>query len=382
MALLHLLMEAKKTLDFSLHLAHVDHGWRKESGKEGEALKKMAHDLALPFHLHRLEKMEGGDLENRARIERLAFFTKLQKEHGFQALLLAHHRDDQGETVFKRVAEGAGIKGLGGLYPERRQGDLLIWRPLLPFSKKELITYLEEKGLHFFDDETNRDPTYLRARMRESLFPELEKIFGKRMEGNFARLGKLCQELSFYFEEKSQKIHETLKSGPFGTYLDLDLGFHPLEIQFFLKEFSPITHDALEVLMKLIHEKKSSREVHAAPYTFQLSRSYLFIYKEAFPNFFENRELWEEGEEGDWKTFWEGKVRVPQGKWEIKSLLELEPSLRKKMKKWYGSQRVPPFFYEKAPIFIREGRVIGESLSGKSFKSFQKNKNHIKLVDC
>lgn len=366
MALLHLLMETKEALDFFLHLAHVDHGWREESGKEAEALEKVAKYFDLPFHLHRLEKMEGGDLENRARQERLAFFTTLQKEHRFQALLLAHHRDDQAETVFKRVAEGAGIKGLGGLYPERKHGELLIWRPLLSFSKQELITYIERKRLHYFDDETNRDPTYLRSRMREDLFPELENIFGKRMEGNFARLGKLCQELSYYFEEKSEKIRVALKSGPFGAYLDLDLGFHPLEIHYFLKKFAPITHDALEVLMKLITHRRSSRMIHVAPYTFQLSRSHLFIYKEEFPNFFEKKELWEEVEEGDWKTFWEGKIRVPKGKWEMKSLLELEPTLKKKMKKWYGSRRVPSFFYEKAPVFVRDGKVIAEPLSGNS----------------
>lgn len=369
MALLHMLIEAKETLDFSLHLAHVDHGWRKESGKEAEALEKVAKHFDLPFHLHRLEKMEGGDLENRARSERLAFFHRLQKKHAFQALLLAHHRDDQAETVFKRLAEGAGIKGLGGLYPERKNGDLLIWRPLLPFSKKELLTYAQRKRLHYFDDATNRDPAYLRARMREQLFPTVEKLFGKRIEGNFARLGNLCQELSSYFEDKSEKIYAALKTGPFGTYLDLDLGFHPLEIQYFIKEFAPITHDALEVLLKLIRERRSSRMIQAAPYTFQLSRSHLFIYQEAFPNFFQNRNLWEESLEGDWKTFWEGKVKVPEGAWEMKALSDLEPTLRGKMKKWYGSQRVPSFFYEKAPVFVRDHKVIAETLSGKCLSS-------------
>ncbi|MCB1082086.1 MAG: tRNA lysidine(34) synthetase TilS, partial [Chlamydiia bacterium] len=59
MALLHMLIEAKETLDFSLHLAHVDHGWREESAREAEALEKVAKYFDLPFHLHRLEKMEG-----------------------------------------------------------------------------------------------------------------------------------------------------------------------------------------------------------------------------------------------------------------------------------------------------------------------------------
>ena len=118
--------------------------------------------------------------------------------------------------------------------------------------------------------------------------------------------------------------------------------------------------------MKLIAQRRSSRMIYASPYTFQLSRSHLFIYKEKFPDFFEKRQLWEKTEEGDWRTFWEGKIKVPEGKWEMKPLSELEPMIRKKMKKWYGSRHVPSFFYEKAPVFVRDTKVIGECLSGSS----------------
>lgn len=369
MTLLHLLLEAKEELDFSLHLAHVDHGWRKESEKESKALEGIADHLNLPFHLCRLEQMEGNDLENRARKKRFAFFSELQEKEQFQAVLLAHHKGDQAETVFKRVAEGAGIKGLGGLYPERKQGNLLIWRPLLSFKKEDLYSYLKRKRLHYFEDSTNKDLRYLRSRMREKLFPELEEIFGKRMEGNFARLGKMCQELSYYFEEKGKKIKNSLIQGPFGSYLDLSLGFHPVELKYFLKEIAPITHDALEVLIKLIEQRRSSRLIYAHPYTFQLSRSHLFIYEKPFPDFFHKPEAWKKEKEGDWKSFWQGEIKIPEGDYEIKRILELEPMVRKRIKKWYGSNRVPSFFYDKAPVFVNNKRVIGECLTGKSLLS-------------
>ncbi len=366
MALLYFLLEAQQGLDFSLHLAHVDHGWREESWKEAQALKNLAKQLKLPFHLCRLDRMEGGDLENRAREKRFAFFSELQEKYRFQALLLAHHKGDQAETVFKRVAEGSGIKGLGGLYPERKQGNLLIWRPLLSLTKEDLYSYLKKKRLHFFEDSTNQDPSYLRSRMREELFPQLEKIFGKKMEGNFARLGKTSQELAHYFEEKGEAIRKAVTSGPFGSYLDLNLGFHPLELKFFLKELSSISYDALEILMKLIEGRRSSRLIQAKPYTFQLSQSHLFIYKEAFPDYFQKPEIWKKEAIGDWKTFWKGKIQIPNGDYEIRRLSELEPLLRRKLKKWYGSSRVPSFFYDKAPIFMRDQKIIGECLTGRS----------------
>ncbi|MDJ0652044.1 MAG: tRNA lysidine(34) synthetase TilS [Simkaniaceae bacterium] len=366
MALLHFLLEAQQELDFSLHLAHVDHGWREESKKEAQVLNDLAKQLKLPFHLCCLAKMEGGDLENRARDKRMAFFSALQEKYRFQALLLAHHKGDQAETVFKRVAEGSGIKGLGGLYPERKQGNLSIWRPLLPLVKEDLYSYLKKKRLHFFEDSTNQDPAYLRSRLRGNLFPQLEKIFGKKMEGNFARLGKTCQEFAYYFEEKGKTIKKAFVAGPFGSYLDLNLGFHPLELKFFLKELSSISYDALEVLMKLIKERRSSRLIQAKPYTFQLSQSHLFIYKEAFPDYFQTPENWKQETVGDWKTFWKGKIQIPNGDYEIRRLSKLGPLLRRKIKKWYASNRVPSFFYDKAPIFMRDQKIISECLTGKA----------------
>ncbi|WP_194847816.1 tRNA lysidine(34) synthetase TilS [Candidatus Neptunochlamydia vexilliferae] len=351
MALLHLLVESKETLDFSLHVAHVDHGWREESAREAEALKQVASHLKLSFHLHRLEKMKGGDLENRAREERLAFFSRLHKEEGFQALLLAHHAGDQAETVFKRIAEGAGLKGLGGLYEERLLGSLCVWRPLLSMRKEALIHYLNKKKLHYFEDATNQDTSYLRSRMRVELFPQLEKIFGKRMEGNFAKLGKMCQELSLYFEERGGDIEKKLVHGPFGAYLDLRLGIHSLELKYFLKGLAPFSYDALEVLMKLIRQKRPSGKIHVGSTTFQLSRSHLFIYQEPFPSFFETPELWKEGGDGSWEAFWQGEVAIPKGNYSLEKLSNLEPLIRKKIKKGYGAKGVPSFFYDKLPIF-------------------------------
>ncbi|MDN3508433.1 MAG: tRNA lysidine(34) synthetase TilS [Candidatus Neptunochlamydia sp.] len=367
MALLYFLLEAQQELDFSLDLAHVDHRWREESKEEMQALKNLAKHLDLPFHLCRLDKMGGGNLENRARERRFSFFSELHEKYRFQALLLAHHKGDQAETVFKRVAEGSGIKGLGGLYPERKQGNLLIWRPLLPFVKEDLYSYLKKKRLHFFEDSTNQDPAYLRSRMREELFPQLEKIFGKKIEGNFARLGKMCQELAHYFEEKGKAIKKAVISGPFGSYLDLNLGFHPLELKFFLKDLSSISYDALEILMKLIEERRSSHLIHAKFCTFQLSQSHLFIYKEAFPDYFQRPEIWEKETIGDWKTFWKGKIQIPNGDYEIRRLSELDPLVRRKVKRWYGSSHVPSFFYDKAPIFMRDQKIISECLTGRSF---------------
>ena len=367
MALLHLLLDLRKTFAFSLDLAHIDHGWRIESQKEATVLREMAKGLGLPFHFKRLEKMEGSDLENRARSSRYDFFSQLQEMYGFQALLLGHHRKDQAETVFKRVAEGSGIQGLGGIYPERRRGNLLIWRPLLSLRKEALFAYLKKNHLEWFEDRTNQDCKYLRSRLRGELFPAIEAMFGKKIEGNLARLGALFQDLSFYFEEKSEVIKSHLVYGPFGAFLDLRLGFHTLELKIFLKKIAPISHPALEKLFELIENRRSSCCIQAPPYTFALSQFYLFMYQEPFPHFFRNPHAWTFEETGNWQTFWQGRMKVPKGECLMQNLSELKPKVRKRLKKWYLDSGVPSFFYEKAPVFVRDQEIIGEPLTGKGF---------------
>jgi len=280
MALLYFLLECQSRLDFSLHIAHIDHGWREESTEEALTLQKLAAQLKLPFHLHTLKGMKGADLENRSREERLNFFKALHQEHHFQALLLAHQKGDQAETVLKRVFEGAGLRALGGLQKVKRLGELLVWRPLLPLSKAELLAYLERKHIPYFEDPTNRDTAFLRSRMREQIFPEIERQFGKKIQKNCIRLGAMCRELSAYFEEKSQVIEQKLLRGPFGDCLPLD--FHPLELKYFLKGYARDAHlssDALELLIRLIQQRKTGRVVHAPPLIFCINRDHLLIKK-------------------------------------------------------------------------------------------------------
>ena len=369
MALFSFLIEYMPILKFSLHVAHVDHRWREESRKEAQFLHDHAQQLKVPFHLKVLDIKKENNLEDRCRIARIEFFKQLHAKHCYQALLLAHHSGDQAETVVKRVFEGAGLKALGGLRKIKYLGNLPVWRPLLPFSKRELMIYLENRGLAYFNDSSNSDTRFLRARMREKMFPQVENLFGKNIQKNCVKLGNLCQELSDYFDQKSKIIKKRLVSGPFGDYLPLDI--HLVELKYFLKQYVDevnLSSDALDLLIELIKEKRIGKVVQASPFTFHISRSHLFILKKKFPCFLLEQKKWKKVEWGDWKRFWKGEVAFPV-KTECESILNLNSCLRKKVKKWYAYHKVPSFFYNKAPIFIRKGKVIGECLTGYSINT-------------
>lgn len=235
-ALLELLLECKESLNIDLHLAHVDHGWRKESAQEAEMLRKEAEMLKLPFHLKRLNVEDTANLENRCRELRFNFFEELFCKHNFQALLLAHQADDVSETVIKRIFEGADISFLGGIAPKTQIGKLTILRPLLRVTKKELLDFLEAKKIPFLTDRTNKSPKFLRSKMRNKIFPFLEKEFGKNIQANLLHLGFRAQELKDYLDKKTDDAFTNRKTSICGTFLDFkSLQLEDFETKYLIK---------------------------------------------------------------------------------------------------------------------------------------------------
>ncbi len=129
-ALLYLLMECRRFFALDLHLVHVDHGWREESGEEALEIQAEADRLGLPLYRKRLEEgdFSPGNLEEQGRNHRLQFFSKLYNELNCQALVLGHHACDQAEVVLKRVFEGASLFHLGGLVSDSQLCGMRIWR--------------------------------------------------------------------------------------------------------------------------------------------------------------------------------------------------------------------------------------------------------------
>jgi tRNA(Ile)-lysidine synthase len=190
LALFHLLVDCQKKMPLQLGVAHIDHGWRPESPREAEQLKHLVEHYHLPFHLKKLDPSRlKGNLEDASRRERLAFYRHLCSEYGYQAVLLGHQRDDQAETVLKRILEGASLPFLAGLEERTYLDGLMLWRPLLRISKRQIVYWLQERGIKAFEDSTNLDPKFLRGRFRSVIVPQLSKDFGKQVEGNLWKLG-------------------------------------------------------------------------------------------------------------------------------------------------------------------------------------------------
>lgn len=174
-ALLHILAGLKEVSP-RLVVAHLNHCLR---GAESDADERFCRELAgsylLPFHCRRcdvalLARQEGLGLEDAGRRARIAFLNEVRASDAEAVIALAHHADDQAETVLMRLLRGSGATGLSGMRFMTDDGRV---RPLLSSSRRDILAYLKARGLEYRDDSSNRDTVFLRNRIRHELVPLL-----------------------------------------------------------------------------------------------------------------------------------------------------------------------------------------------------------------
>lgn len=221
MALFHLLLK----VNYPFEVAHIDHGWRPESGQEADILDKICRANGIKFYLKRLQHVSQRNREDEARKARLNFFNEIVEKERLSGVTLAHQADDAAETVLKRLFEGASLPKLKGLTPRSVIKGLVIYRPLLKIKKRDLIKWLDGNSIDYFQDSTNLDPHFLRGRMRETLMPLLSTHFGKQITPNLCRLGEAAAELNEFLEELMQPYLSRVRKSE--EEISLDFAYDP-----------------------------------------------------------------------------------------------------------------------------------------------------------
>jgi tRNA(Ile)-lysidine synthase len=161
---------------------HIYHGLQKPADQWLEFCEKLAkkYRVHFDFRLLHFADQSMGNIEAKARAERYDALTELCIEHGIEDLLLAHHQNDQAETVLLQLLRGSGVAGLSGM-PLRRLNSkkdypINLWRPLLNQSRAELELYAKENKLKWVEDPSNQNTRYRRNAIRKDIIPKLEKI--------------------------------------------------------------------------------------------------------------------------------------------------------------------------------------------------------------
>ncbi|HEX6308807.1 MAG TPA: tRNA lysidine(34) synthetase TilS [Longimicrobiales bacterium] len=182
--LLHLL---RFHTDCDVAAAHFDHAMRSTSGADALWVRGLCGAWDVPLQSARAE--DAPQSEAAARELRYEFLLAAADVLAVDAILTAHHADDQAETVLLRLARGTGLPGVAGI-PARRG---IIVRPLLPFTRAELEAYAAAHRLRWREDATNRELRYVRNRIRHRVLPELERVYPGATR-RIARLARAAAE--------------------------------------------------------------------------------------------------------------------------------------------------------------------------------------------
>ncbi len=281
-ALLYALLALRP--DISLIVLHINHRWRPSSDEEEISIKKEIHNLNLVCHTEKIPTEPTSNLEEHARHARYCFFQKMQKRYQTRGVLLAHHKQDLAETILKRWFEGSSLNRLFGMQESSMWEDVPIFRPLLQVEKSVLTQFVESRGLSYVDDETNQDPRFLRARLRNALFPLLETHFGKSIGSNLVCLANDAQEFSQDLEIRYRAFQEKIYEGPFGVCLyQLDQESRAAQ-RFFLQEEArkqqiSLRRSWIDTLLSWLDEKKSGASLPFQESAFYVYRGSVFFLK-------------------------------------------------------------------------------------------------------
>jgi tRNA(Ile)-lysidine synthase len=209
-ALLAVLVPIAKVLDLSLIVAHFNHGLRGLDSDEDEKYSRdLSEKMGLPFiskKMDQRQRKKGISPEDFYRRQRYDFLNKICEDYRAQKIALGHHLQDQAETVLLNILRGSGLEGLKGFLP-MREGKFI--RPLIEVSRLEIISFLNEAGIAYRQDNSNENTKYLRNQIRTELIPYLKEKYNPKIEENLAQMAEI---LRLEDEFIRQHVNEVLQS--------------------------------------------------------------------------------------------------------------------------------------------------------------------------
>lgn len=213
-----------------LLLFHVHHGLSEQADAWQAKAQALADWLERPLHVRRVDvDLDAGlGLEGAARQVRRAALKDLAREHQIDALLLAHHQQDQAETVLMRLLRGSGVQGLAAMRPVSREAGLIWVRPWLDVRRDQILNFInafsECTGWEPVDDPSNQDARLARGTLRSQVLPAIETHW-PAWQGSVSRHAKQAAQASRLLERYGQRLVHELQCDASVTDRDQP-GFH------------------------------------------------------------------------------------------------------------------------------------------------------------
>ena len=223
-ALLHVLLKIAPERGFELCAAHLNHGIRgAEAYHDQRFVEELCGQLGVPLVCEQLDipgiaRAEGKTLEQAAREKRYEFFHRAAGELGADKIAVAHHMDDQAESIMLHLIRGSGLKGLMGMEPA--YGNII--RPLLRARRREIEEYAADNGLSYCTDSTNLERDASRNRIRLDLIPYIQENLNPCFVEGLCSMGELLRQDEEYLDGLA-RLHR-LAAGRCGRVIEVVCG--------------------------------------------------------------------------------------------------------------------------------------------------------------
>ena len=230
MCLLEVLRGIRRRLPFEIRVLHVHHGLRESAEEDLAYVSDYCREAGIPFQAVRVDaggyaQQHGLSIEEGARILRYRALQKAAQEWDDREvpqepcrIAVAHHMEDQAETVLFHLVRGSRLTGMRGMLPVNGR----IIRPLLTCRRAEIEAFLEKRGIRWQEDETNEDTRYARNLIRKEVIPLLNRINSGACE-HISRTAEEAAQTEEYLRGKTEEVIRSckVKEAPGEVVLDI-----------------------------------------------------------------------------------------------------------------------------------------------------------------
>jgi tRNA(Ile)-lysidine synthase len=225
----------------NLILCHLNHSLRgRESGQDAALVRRLAKQNSLLCEIQKRDvaafaKKHQLSLETAGRQLRHDFLFAVAEKHGAHIVFIAHHADDQAETILANLCRGSSVSGLSGMQREtqlsRGSQQLTLQRPLLEWRRSEIDDYVNRHQLIYREDSSNGSLMHRRNRLRHQVLPLLNDIFGRDVSPIIARLGRQAQRDDAALSKMAGYLAKTHFSSDGSLLITQALRMEPAAIQ-------------------------------------------------------------------------------------------------------------------------------------------------------
>ena len=269
MALLDLLLKIRNKYDLFIIVSHVNHNLRKESIKEAEFIKNYCALNNICFETMTIEEYGDDNFHNEARNIRYQFFENVVNKYSANYLMTAHHGDDLMETILMRIVRGSNLNGYSGFKMIVEKDNYKIVRPLIFYTKDELLQYDLDNHVPYYIDKSNEKDTYTRNRYRKYVLPFL-KSEDKDVHLKFLKFSNTLNESSKFIDKVTKSaIKRCIINDKIiiDKFLEEDEFIQKEILYFFLRNFYQddlilINDKHIDLLLLLIKSNKANSIVN------------------------------------------------------------------------------------------------------------------------